>query len=86
MDEHMRTVFYENPGIYNLIKDFCCTDPEYLQFKREFYESAQMIQDIVGFDLYEYFEDCFHIYMAKYAELHYLFGLGLRQEILRAFW
>ncbi len=86
MNEHMRIIFYENPDIDELIRDFCRTDPEYQRIKREFYEAAHEIQRRVGFDLYQEFEQRFHSYISSYADLHYLFGLGLRQEVLRAFW
>ena len=36
MNEHMRIIFYENPDIDELIRDFCRTDPEYQRIKREF--------------------------------------------------
>ena len=36
MNEHMRIIFYENPDIDELIRDFCRTDPEYQRIKRVF--------------------------------------------------
>ena len=85
MNDHIVTIFYDNPEISRMIEEFCETDPEYVQARKEFYETAHEIERAVGYELYERFEQRFGYYLSRCADLHYLFGLGLRQEVLRAF-
>ena len=84
MTNPIKALFVDNPDLDELIKDFCAQDPEYLTIKNEFYETAHKIRDIIGYDLYDCFEQRFAVYVARANELYYLFGLGLRQEVLSA--
>jgi hypothetical protein len=84
MSELIRTLFAENPEIEEAIEEFCAQSPEYLKVKQEFYETAQQIAEIAGYHLYDQFERRFALYTACSNDLYYLFGLGLRQEIISA--
>ncbi len=66
------------------ISVFCARDPEFVQAEQRFHEAAQQIQELVGFDQYDTFEKIFTRYLYRTADLYYLYGLGLRQEILQA--
>ena len=84
MNDKIKMLFLDNPEIDEAIKRFYEQDPEYLRIKEEFYETAHEIAKIVGFDLYDRFEQRFGIYVARSSDIYYLFGLGLRQEVLSA--
>lgn len=66
------------------IEAFCAGDPELLSRKQQFYAAAQEIAELVGHDLYDAFETSLGAYWSRASDLYYLYGLGLRQEILRA--
>ena len=85
MNDAIKMLFVDNPEIDEAVKEFYSQDPEYLKIKQEFYETAHAMKRIVGYDLYDQFEQRFAIYVARSCELYYLFGLGLRQEVLAAF-
>ncbi len=77
-------LFLENNALDAELEAFCSSDPEYRNAKQQFYETAEEISRRVGFDLYDAFERSFGTYLDRTAELYYLFGLGFRQELLRA--
>ena len=64
------------------LEAFCAGDPAYVKAETEFYETAHIIAQQVGFDRYDAFERRFNAYLHRASDLYYLFGLGLRQEIL----
>lgn len=84
MIDLIEMLFMKNPGIEEAVKEFSAQNPEYLRRKNEFYEIAQEIAAIVGYDLYNRFEQGFASYIACSNDIYYLFGLGLRQEVLSA--
>ena len=84
MNDPIKMLFIDNPEIEEAIKEFCAQNPEYLKLKQEFYETAQQIAGIVGYELYNRFEQRFGLYIACSNDVYYLFGLGLRQEIISA--
>ena len=65
------------------IEAFCASDPEFMKAEQDFEEIASQIAKLVGFDLYDAFERGFRKYINLASDLYYLFGLGLRQEILQ---
>ena len=84
MNDKLKMLFVDNPELDEEIEAFCTQDPAFLKTEQEFYEVAHKIAAVVGFELYNRFERCFRNYLACYADLYYLFGLGLRQEIISA--
>ena len=84
MNEKLKALFIDNLDITEQIEEFCAQSPEYLKVKQEFYETAQQIAEIAGYHLYDQFERRFALYTACANDLYYLFGLGLRQEIISA--
>lgn len=77
------SLFLENNALDAELEKFCTNDPEYLKIKQEFYKTADEIAALVGFDRYDAFERSFGAYLYRTADLYYLYGLGLRQDILR---
>ncbi len=84
MNDAIKMLFVDNPEIDEAVKEFYEKSPEYLKVKQEFYETAEEIAKIVGYDLYNRFEQLFGIYVARANDIYYLFGLGLRQEVISA--
>ena len=84
MNDKLKMLFIDNPEIEEAIEDFCAQSPDYLKIKNEFYETTQQIAAIAGWELYDRFERRFNTYMACSTDIYYLFGLGLRQEVLAA--
>ena len=73
-----------NDAIVAEIEAFCACDPEYHNARQEFYEIAGQIEKQTVPGLYDAFEKSLWAYLYRTADLYYLYGLGLRQEILRA--
>lgn len=84
MSNCLRALFYENPHIEEEINAFLAQDPKLAQAEQEFYETAHEIAGLAGFELYDVFERRLGAYLNRLSDLYYLFGLGLRQDILRA--
>jgi len=82
MSESLKTLLLDNLELGDQITAYCNRDPAYLQAEREFYEACNKMAQLVGFELYDEFESRLHTYIGRYATLYYLFGLGLRQELL----
>ncbi len=84
MNDKLKMIFLDNPDITEQIEEFCAQDPAFLKTEQEFYGTAHKIAEVAGFELYSRFERCFRNYLACSNDLYYLFGLGLRQEIISA--
>ena len=72
-----------NNTITNDIETFCAGDLEYHKARQRFYEIADQFEKLAGPGLYDAFEQSLWAYLYRTADLYYLYGLGLRQEILR---
>ena len=84
MNTNLETLFCDSQLIDEEITAFLAQDPEYVQREQEFYETAHKIAALAGFDLYVAFVRRLGAYLDRMTDLYYLFGLGLRQDILRA--
>ena len=80
MNDKIKMLFLDNPEMTEQIEAFCQRDPLFSKVKLELYDTAQ----IVGYELYDRFEQRFGLYTARPSDLYYLFGLGLRQEVVSA--
>jgi len=78
------SLFLKNDALDAELEAFCTNDPKYLKERQQFYETAEEIAKLIGPDLYNTFEKSFNLYLYRTADLYYLFGLGFRQELLRA--
>ena len=72
-----------NDTIVTEIETFCASDPEFMRTKQEFYKITDQIETLASPDLYDAFEKGLWAYLYRTADLYYLYGLGLRQEILQ---
>ena len=84
MKDLIKMLFIDNPELEEAVKEFYTQSPESLRAKEEFYETAEEIAKLVGYDLYDRFEQRFGVYLACSNDIYYLFGLGLRQEVILA--
>ena len=84
MNNNLKILFVDNPDLTEEIEAFCEKDPEYRSARDAFAEIAEEIAEIVGFDRYDAFERRFGAFKGRSDDLYYLFGLGLRQEVISA--
>lgn len=84
MTNSIKTLFANNPELDEQIEMFCAKNQKFLTARQDFYDVADEIAKIVGFDLYDRFEKQLIRYLGCSNDIYYLFGLGLRQEILSA--
>ena len=84
MNDILYTLFQDNVELPGKIYDFCKKSPEFCQAEQEFEAISCLIEEKLGRELYFDFENVQSCYMAKLVNAYYLFGLGLRQEIISA--
>lgn len=84
MNTILNTLFLDNPYLPEQITAFCSTLPEYREAEREYQAAEQELEDRLGFELANRFDEAQSRYMAQLVQAYYLFGLGLRQELLSA--
>ena len=84
MNKTLKMLFVDNPYIAEQVCAFCSTLSEFQEAEREFNAVSEQIAEKLGQELYLDFEEAQSWYMAKLVNAYYLFGLGLRQEIISA--
>ncbi len=84
MDDILYTLFQDNTELPGKVYEFCKKIPEYCQAEREFQAISRQAAEKLGDEFYFRFEDAQTRYMARLVNAYYLFGLGLRQEVLSA--
>jgi len=84
MINEVKTLFVDNPCLPEQVRAFCKTLPKFLEAEREYRSAEEALEHRVGFSAFARFEEAQSHYMAQLVRAYYLFGLGLRQEVLRA--
>ncbi len=84
MSRIMQDIFADNPGISKEIYTFCKSIPKYCKAEGEFMAMQQELEEKLGFSQSQRVEECFLRYLGQEVQAYYLFGLGLRQEVLWA--
>ena len=84
MNTILNTLFLDNPYLPEQVTAFCKTLPEYREAEQAFRAAEQEIEAQLGYDLVNRFDEAQSRYLARLVEAYYLFGLGLRQEVLSA--
>lgn len=84
MNTILNTLFLDNPYIPEQVAAYCKTLPEYLEAERAYLAAGQELEDRLGYETSSRFEEIHSRYMARLVQAYYLFGLGLRQEVLSA--
>ena len=75
-------LFQDNPGLPGEAAKFCRTIPGYREAEADFARQAAQISRLLGPELYLPF--AMNAQLAYEVRAHYLFGLGLRREVLEA--
>lgn len=84
MNNILKTLFIDNPCLPEQICAFCGQLPEFQKAEQDYEASAAELRARLGDKDYDTFEETFSWYLAQYSKAYYLFGLGLRQEVLSA--
>ena len=84
MDTILLTLFLDNPCPPEQVCAFCSTFPEFRDAEAEYQAAEQEIEERLGHDLANRFDEAQSRYMPQLVQAYYLFGLGLRQEVLSA--
>ena len=82
MNQIIQTLFCENPYLPEQIYAYCKTLPGYTQAERTYEALAEQMRQTMGKEFYFAYEEALDTYMAREVHAYYLFGLGLRQELL----
>lgn len=84
METILQTLFLENPYIPEQVCAYCKTLPEFREAEREYRAAEQELENQLGYQAFNRFDEVQSRYMARLVQAYYLFGLGLRQELLSA--
>ena len=98
MKESIDSLFCNNPDLSHQIYTYCKANPEFMEAEAEYDALLQSLEQNLGYARMQEIEDCFLRYSARLQEIedcflrysarlvqaYYLFGLGLRQEVLWA--
>ena len=79
----LQTLFLDNPEIPVEISSFCNHIPEYVQAELAYNRAARELMDLIGFARYSRFEEALTCHLFHETRAYYLFGLGLRREVLK---
>ena len=84
MNEILTTLFLSNPYLPGQVCDFCNQLPEFRKAEQDYNAAAAKLRAQLGNEKFDEFEEILNWHLAQYARAYYLFGLGLRQEVLSA--
>ena len=84
MTSNIKSLFLDNPCLSAQVSAFCASLPEYKAAERAYYAAEQDLEDRLGYEAFDRFSEVQFRYVNQLAHAYYLFGLGLRQEVLRA--
>ena len=82
MKESIDSLFCNNPDLSHQIYTYCKANPEFMEAEAEYDALLQSLEQNLGYARMQEIEDCFLRYSARLVQAYYLFGLGLRQEVL----
>jgi len=83
MNNILYTLFQDNPSLPGEICRFCKTLPQRCQAEQELYDMIQRTEQQLGRRFGLELEAAMTNYLAHEVRAYYLFGLGLRQELIR---
>ena len=82
MNDILKTLFLDNPYLPEQVYTFCNQLPEFQEAERAYEEAAGHLRARLGRAEADNFDEILAHYLSWYANAYYLFGLGLRQEVL----
>ncbi len=80
----LQTLFLDNPELSSCLRQFCKTLPEYAQAEQNLHAAAEELERTLGYEAYCQLEDTVNRYFGVLEKAYYLFGLGIRGEVLQA--
>jgi len=80
----LRSLFFDNPGLSDAMGDFCRSFPEYDEAHQEYERLLEELERAMGQAWTLRFEEALNRCWAVEDNASYLFGLGVRREVLRA--
>lgn len=83
MQELFAELFWENTEIPEKAAQLCERLPGFDAARREYGETAQKVQDILGYQLYDQFQQQFLRYTGYEVRAYYAVGLGLREQAVQ---
>ena len=84
MGDILKTLFLDNPYLEEQVHAFCQQSPEFQAARRAYEAQLDRAEERLGFEAVDELEDAVIRYLSQCAHVYYLFGLGLRQEVLSA--
>ena len=84
MNTILNTLFLDNPYIPEQVTAFCDTLPIFREAEQEYRTAERILSEQIGYDAFNRFDEVQSHYIAQLVHAYYLFGLGLRQEVLSA--
>lgn len=84
MNTILNTIFLDNPYLPKRVCAYCNTLPEFREAELEYRAAEQELENQLGYQAFNRFDEAQSRYMARLVQAYYLFGLGLRQELLSA--
>ena len=84
MKDKLKSLFMDNPCLAEQVYDFCNARPEFREAERKYQALAGQLRAQLGHEAFDIFDEAQSWYMAKLLNAYYLFGLGLRQEVIEA--
>ena len=82
MNNKLKILFVDNPDLAEQVCAFCDTRPEFRETEERFHALSDQAAGRLGKGFYLEFEEAWSSYLAQLANAYYLFGLGLRQEVI----
>lgn len=84
MNTILNTLFLDNPCLPEQVRAYCKTLPEFREAELDYRAAEQELENQLGYQAFNRFDEVQSRYMARLVQAYYLFGLGLRQELLSA--
>ena len=84
MSRRIESAFWDTPELSAKVYAYCHSIPEFGKAEEDYENLFQDLEEKLGYERMQEVEDCFLHYLAQSVQAYYLFGLGLRQEILWA--
>lgn len=84
MNTILAALFLDNPCIPERVCAYCDALPEFRAAEQAYRAAERELEDRLGYETFDRFDEIQSNYMAQLVRAYYLFGLDLRQEVLSA--
>ena len=83
MQDLLAELLWDSETLHETAARLCQNQPGYLEARRQCDQTAEKVQALLGFELYDQFYSQFNICNSYEVRAYYLLGLGLRHEMVR---